>query len=151
MDCLGMLVAAGSAVNSTGDESGQSPAHLAACGGHALCLLWLLHTGADANQQDAFGETPVHKAARAGSVECITVLVASEAKLGICNLEGKTAEDLAWEAGWEKCGRLLETVRVSRQVGGPKGDGDGGCRVSTGLKRAGESLRGQYGKRARDW
>lgn len=69
----------------------------------------------------------------------------------ICNHEGKTAEDLAWEAGWEECGRLLETVRVSRQVGGPKEDGESGCRVSAGLKRAGESLRGQYGKRARDW
>uniref|UniRef100_A0A672QKZ9 Uncharacterized protein n=1 Tax=Sinocyclocheilus grahami TaxID=75366 RepID=A0A672QKZ9_SINGR len=26
--------------------SGQSPAHLAACGGQAYCLLWLLQTGA---------------------------------------------------------------------------------------------------------
>lgn len=34
-----------------GPGHGQSPAHLAACGGQAFCLLWLLQTGADANQQ----------------------------------------------------------------------------------------------------
>lgn len=51
MDCSCSLLQIGCAVNSTGDKSGQSPAHLAACGGEAFCLLWLLQTGADANQQ----------------------------------------------------------------------------------------------------
>lgn len=50
LDCISCLFESGFAVN--GDlESGQSPAHLAACGGQAFCLMWLLQTGADANQQ----------------------------------------------------------------------------------------------------
>lgn len=51
MDCYDNLFEAGYAVNSVGDSWEQSPAHLAACGGQAFCLLWLLQTGADANQK----------------------------------------------------------------------------------------------------
>ncbi|MBN3317327.1 ANR37 protein, partial [Atractosteus spatula] len=51
LDCRGGLVQAGSAVNCAGDPCGQSPLHLAASGGDAFCLLWLLQTGGDANQQ----------------------------------------------------------------------------------------------------
>ena len=49
--CTSSLLEAGSAVNGAEDASGQSPAHVAACGGEAFCLLWLLQTGADPNQQ----------------------------------------------------------------------------------------------------
>ncbi|XP_072526086.1 ankyrin repeat domain-containing protein 37 [Salminus brasiliensis] len=115
MLCASSLLEAGSAVNGGEDASGQSPAHVAACGREAFCLLWLLHTGADPNQQDSFGETPVHKAARAGSLECISVLVASDAQLEIRNSEGLTAEDVAWSAGRENCGRLLRTLRNNVQ------------------------------------
>ncbi|XP_016097302.1 ankyrin repeat domain-containing protein 37 [Sinocyclocheilus grahami] len=79
LDCTSNLFESGFAVNGGLSGRGQSPAHLAACGGQAFCLLWLLQTAADANQQDASGETPMHKAARAGSLECISVLMASEA------------------------------------------------------------------------
>ncbi|KAG5848318.1 ankyrin repeat domain-containing protein 37 [Anguilla rostrata] len=116
LDCLSNLLEAGCAVNSTGDPSGQSPAHLAACGGQAFCLLWLLQTGADANLQDSSGETPIHKAARAGSLECISVLIASDAQLEICNHDGKTAEDLAWTYGYLECGKYLSTLRMNRSL-----------------------------------
>ncbi|KAG9259680.1 ankyrin repeat domain-containing protein 37 [Astyanax mexicanus] len=138
------LLESGSAVNGGEDASGQSPAHVAACGGEAFCLLWLLHTGADPNQQDAFGETPVHKAARVGSLECISVLVASDAQLEIRNSEGLTAEDVAWSAGREHCGRLLRTLRNN---GRPL------TSTGPGRKRALEntSLDAVDGKKARDW
>lgn len=47
----------------SGPGHGQSPAHLAACGGQAFCLLWLLQTGADANQQVGYAvsKTSINK------------------------------------------------------------------------------------------
>lgn len=38
-------------MNAPADAFGQSPAHLAACGGEAFFLLWQLQTGANLNQQ----------------------------------------------------------------------------------------------------
>ncbi|XP_056585717.1 ankyrin repeat domain-containing protein 37 [Triplophysa dalaica] len=115
VDCVSCLFESGFAVN-CGLDSGQSPAHLAACGGQAFCLLWLLQTGADANQKDATGETPMHKAARAGSAECISVLMASDAKIDICNNSGKTAEDIAWSCGFEECAKFLNTHRRTQDL-----------------------------------
>lgn len=45
------LFETGTGVNAPADASGQSPAHLAACGGEAFFLLWQLQTGANLNQQ----------------------------------------------------------------------------------------------------
>ncbi|XP_028833409.1 ankyrin repeat domain-containing protein 37-like [Denticeps clupeoides] len=153
LDCIDNLFEAGYGVNSGGDDCGQTPAHLAAFGGQAFCLLWLLRTGADANQQDVSGETPVHKAVRAGSLECVSVLVASDAQLEICNKKGQTAEDLAWSCGFAECGRLLRTLRKTRR---PSVQTDVTCRARdhlscAGQKRAGLSPDAQDGKKARDW
>ncbi|KAJ8271759.1 hypothetical protein COCON_G00106180 [Conger conger] len=151
LDCLSNLLEAGCAVNSTGDASGQSPAHLAACGGQAFCLLWLLQTGADANQQDCSGETPTHKAARAGSRECISVLIANDAQLEICNNDGKTAEDLAWSCGYQECGKFLSTLRMNRHL---KRDSLEMARASgavVGRKRSCDFGVTPDGKRTCDW
>lgn len=115
-DCLSNLVEAGTAVNSSGDPFGQSPVHLAACGDQAFCLLWLLKTGADANEQDCYGEAPIHKAAKAGSLECISLLIASDARLGLCNNDGQTAEDLAWSYGFHDCARFLTAVKMTQSL-----------------------------------
>lgn len=161
MDCYDNLFEAGYAVNSVGDSWEQSPAHLAACGGQAFCLLWLLQTGADANQKDISGETPVHKAARAGSLECLSVLAASDAKLEICNNDGKTAEDLAWHYGFTQCGRFLSTLRLTRHRKGCVGVPVEIAHVAhetvnlsctaAGQKRARVSPDAQDGKKSRDW
>ncbi|KAG5285721.1 hypothetical protein AALO_G00006660 [Alosa alosa] len=160
MDCSDNLFQAGYAVNSGGDSWGQSPAHLAAFGGQAFCLLWLLQTGADANQQDISGETPVHKAARTGSLECLSALVASDAQLEICNNDGKTAEDVALQYGFTECGRFLSTLRLARHrkgcIGVP-GESTHVARPDTlsctaaGQKRARVSPDAQDGKKSRDW
>ncbi|KAK1792510.1 hypothetical protein P4O66_012443 [Electrophorus voltai] len=156
LDCTSSLLEAGYAVNGGEDTSGQSPAHLAACGGQAFCLLWLLRTGVDPNQQDAFGETPVHKAAKAGSLECVSVLVASDAQLEICNNEGRTAEDVAWSAGFQDCAKFLSTLRMTRlaQRDSPVGTAQPArdtlnCTVA-GHKRGRASSDALDGKRARD-
>ncbi|KAL4597414.1 ankyrin repeat domain-containing protein 37 [Arapaima gigas] len=153
LDCLSSLLEAGDAVNSMADPCGQSPAHVAAWGGQASCLLWLLQSGADANQQDRCGETPIHKAARAGSAECLGVLVASDARLDICNNEGKTAEDLAWACGFPYCARLLETLRCIRNpVGDVAAQDRRGlfCCTLAGQKRVLGSPEVQGGKRPRE-
>lgn len=45
------LVQVGCEVNSLTTRFAQTPAHIAAFGGHPECLLWLLHTGAEINRQ----------------------------------------------------------------------------------------------------
>ncbi|KAK2908707.1 hypothetical protein QQF64_001368 [Cirrhinus molitorella] len=155
LDCMSNLFESGFAVNGGLDGSGQSPAHLAACGGQAFCLLWQLQTGADANQQDASGETPVHKAARAGSLECISVLLASDAHFDICNSAGQTAEDIAWSCGFEECGRFLNMHRRTQDLKNTSlsSFSERHMLSSTlaGQKRGRASSSAQDGKKARDW
>lgn len=43
-------------MNAPADAFGQSPAHLAACGGEAFFLLWQLQTGVNLNQQVKIGK-----------------------------------------------------------------------------------------------
>lgn len=45
------LVQVGCGVNSMTSRFAQTPAHIAAFGGHPQCLLWLLQAGADINRQ----------------------------------------------------------------------------------------------------
>ncbi|KAI1887580.1 hypothetical protein AGOR_G00191770 [Albula goreensis] len=157
LDCLSNLLEVGCDINSSDDSLGQSPAHLAACGGEAFYLLWLLQTGADANQQDSFGETPIHKAARSGSLECISVLIASDARLEICNNDGQTAEDLAMSHGFLECGKFLSTLRMNQHLKCtiPTDQVSLGT-ITTGSKMAGQKrthnfVLGHEWKRACDW
>ncbi|XP_026059652.1 ankyrin repeat domain-containing protein 37-like [Carassius auratus] len=154
LDCTSDLFESGFAVNGGLNGPGQSPAHLAACGGQAFCLLWLLQTGADANQQDASGETPMHKAARAGSLECISVLMASDAHFDICNNGGQTAEDIARSCGFEECGRFLNMHRRTRALKNASSSFSEQHILSSshaGQKRGRECSTSQDGKKARDW
>ncbi|XP_075053014.1 ankyrin repeat domain-containing protein 37 [Mixophyes fleayi] len=113
---LSQLMEYGCAVNSPGDALGQTPAHLAACGGQAFFLLWQLQTGVDINQQDLFGEALIHKAARSGSLQCLSVLVAHDARLDVCNKEGYTAEDLALSGGFPECAKYLAIVKRTQDT-----------------------------------
>ncbi|XP_006630167.3 ankyrin repeat domain-containing protein 37 [Lepisosteus oculatus] len=152
LDCRAGLVQAGSAVNCAGDPCGQSPLHLAASGGDAFCLLWLLQTGGDPNQQDCSGETPLHKAARAGSLECVSLLVASDARLDLCTSGGLTAEGLAWASGGSDCARFLAAARSNRSLN-PSAPGRTAALElhRAGQKRGGADSGQGERKRARDW
>ncbi|XP_061439374.1 ankyrin repeat domain-containing protein 37 [Rhineura floridana] len=110
-DSQSHLLEAGTEVNVAADALCQSPAHLAAHGGHAFFLLWQQQTGANLNQQDWLGEAPIHKAAKVGSLECLTLLVASHVSIDLCNTNGETAEDLAWALGFLDCAQFLRTVK----------------------------------------
>ncbi|XP_032542045.1 ankyrin repeat domain-containing protein 37 [Chiroxiphia lanceolata] len=111
------LFEAGTGVNAPADAFGQSPAHLAACGGEAFFLLWQLQTGANLNQQDCLGEAPIHKAAKAGSLECLALLVAGDAKIDLCNNSGQTAADLALAYGFLECAKFLTTIQTMKLKG----------------------------------
>ncbi|KAA0716038.1 ATP-dependent (S)-NAD(P)H-hydrate dehydratase [Triplophysa tibetana] len=89
LDCVMRLVQVGCGVNSTTSRFAQTPAHIAAFGGHPQCLVWLLQAGADINRQDYVGETPVHKGARAGSIECINTLLVQGAKAETISVENR--------------------------------------------------------------
>lgn len=51
LECVLQLVQVGCEVNSVTTRFSQTPAHIAAFGGHPECLVWLLHAGADINRQ----------------------------------------------------------------------------------------------------
>ncbi|KAM6267346.1 ankyrin repeat domain-containing protein 37 [Spheniscus humboldti] len=110
------LFEAGTGVNAPADAFGQSPAHLAACGGEAFFLLWQLQTGANLNQQDCLGEAPIHKAAKVGSLECLALLVAGDAKIDLCNNSGQTAADLALAYGFLECAKFLTTIQHTQTM-----------------------------------
>ncbi|XP_032855056.2 ankyrin repeat domain-containing protein 37 isoform X2 [Tyto alba] len=137
------LFEAGTGVNAPADAFGQSPAHLAACGGEAFFLLWQLQTGANLNQQDCLGEAPIHKAAKAGSLECLALLVAGDAKIDLCNNSGQTAADLALAYGFLECAKFLTTIHHTQTM---KPRGQSGYSLSD--KRG--SLRGDPAARNQD-
>lgn len=45
------LVRAGASVNASTTRFAQTPAHIAAFGGHPQCLNWLIQVGANINKQ----------------------------------------------------------------------------------------------------
>uniref|UniRef100_A0A8C6IPP2 Uncharacterized protein n=2 Tax=Melopsittacus undulatus TaxID=13146 RepID=A0A8C6IPP2_MELUD len=153
---LSGLLEAGAAVNAPADAFGQSPAHLAACGGEAFFLLWQLQTGANLNQQDCLGEAPIHKAARVGSLECLALLVAGDAKIDLCNNSGQTAADLALAYGFLECARFLrttqhtQTMKLRGQSGYSARDNHGLLREDPAAqKQEGETTRSTSRKRRR--
>ncbi|XP_075865395.1 ankyrin repeat domain-containing protein 10 isoform X2 [Microcebus murinus] len=107
LECLIQLVRAGATLNVSTTRYSQTPAHIAAFGGHPQCLVWLIQAGANINKQDCEGETPIHKAARSGSLECVSALVANGAYIDLRNASGLTAADIAQTQGFQECAQFL--------------------------------------------
>lgn len=51
LECLIQLVRAGASLNVSTTRYAQTPAHIAAFGGHPQCLVWLIQAGANINKQ----------------------------------------------------------------------------------------------------
>uniref|UniRef100_A0A8C6XE00 Ankyrin repeat domain 37 n=1 Tax=Naja naja TaxID=35670 RepID=A0A8C6XE00_NAJNA len=134
------LLEAGTEVNLAAAAFVQSPAHLAAGGGHAFFLLWQLQTGANLNQQDWLGEAPIHKAAKVGSLECLTLLVASQANIDLRNNNSQTAEDLALALGFLECAQFLMKVKQIQNL-------KAGAQYNTSLHDSDESIHSDASKR----
>lgn len=56
LECLIQLVREGAMVNASTTRFAQTPAHIAAFGGHPQCLIWLIQSGANINKQVSFGD-----------------------------------------------------------------------------------------------
>jgi ankyrin repeat protein len=67
----------------------------------------LLDHGADPNVREASGFTPLHAAAQNDDVEMIRALLLAGADLTMKSANGKTAMDVAMDAGHEKATALL--------------------------------------------
>ena len=67
----------------------------------------LLDLGADPNLREQGGFTPLHVAAQNDDVETIRFLLLGGADLTLKSEDGKTALDLAMDAGHEKASALL--------------------------------------------
>lgn len=50
LECLIQLVRAGASLNVSTTRYAQTPAHIAAFGGHPQCLVWLIQAGANINK-----------------------------------------------------------------------------------------------------
>lgn len=50
LECLIQLVQAGATLDTSTSRYAQTPAHIAAFGGHPQCLLWLIQAGASINK-----------------------------------------------------------------------------------------------------
>eukprot|EP00058_Branchiostoma_floridae_P026189 XP_002611679.1 hypothetical protein BRAFLDRAFT_63637 [Branchiostoma floridae] len=115
LECLRQLIMSGVNKDVTTQRFCQTPAHIAAFGGHPHCLLWLLQAGANINAQDYLGETPIHKAARTGSTECAGLLLAHGAKSSLCNNNGMSPADLARNQGFHECSQALLQAQAQLQ------------------------------------
>ncbi|XP_029103815.1 espin-like isoform X3 [Scleropages formosus] len=91
------------------DGDGATAMHFAASRGHAKVLSWLLLHGGEI-VTDNWGGTPLHDAAENGELECCQVLVVNGVDLGMRDLDGFSAADLAEYNGHAQCAKYLHTV-----------------------------------------
>lgn len=100
------LVARGAAVNQTG----WTPLHYAATGGHLRITAFLIGAHADVNAESPNGTTPLMMAAMYGNSEVVKLLLESGAEAYPRNDAGLSAEDFAAKAGRADSVRLIQQV-----------------------------------------
>lgn len=98
------------------DSYSYTPLHWAARKGHMEFVLLLVERGAPVNATtDIQGFTPLHLACAAGSVRVATALLAAGAKVDTRDRRGRTASEVAVEAGESN---IVELLRQTRSNGG---------------------------------
>ena len=88
------------------DNSGWTPLHYAAEGGHLDVVKLLLERGADPNVKDKAGDTPLHNAAKKCHVDVAGVLLDYGADPTIRDNEGRTPLEIGSE-----CEEFREMLR----------------------------------------
>ncbi|MEY3678929.1 MAG: hypothetical protein RI924_1070 [Bacteroidota bacterium] len=89
------------------DSLGNYPLHLAVLHQKEIIAKMLLEAGARVNISQTEGLSPLHLAAKHGNIELIIQLLEAGATVKGRTREGKTAGDLADEAGWKDLARIL--------------------------------------------
>jgi ankyrin repeat protein len=84
------------------------PLHSAAAGGHADIVELLLSAGAEPNQRQLHGWTPLHAAAQNGDLRSLEALLAAGADPALRNDKGRSAADVARDAGHEDLAARLD-------------------------------------------
>lgn len=98
-DCLEQLVARGCDPQRV-DSMGRSALHLASEQGHNDAVSYLLGKELNKDAVDTkFGRSPLHLAAAAGQGAVVRTLLMNGANEGLTDKQGKTASDLAEQAG----------------------------------------------------
>ena len=94
------LLEAGADVNARSDNDfSVLPLHSAVAGGHDEVVALLVDAGADVNARQRHGFTPLHGAAQNGAPRTVDRLLAAGADRTARNDDGKSAADIAAEAG----------------------------------------------------
>ncbi|MGE5375044.1 MAG: ankyrin repeat domain-containing protein [Bacteroidota bacterium] len=107
-DTAEYLARAGAQLNSPShNDLKAAPIHSAAAGMYTNIVKMLLDLGAEPNVREQGGFTPLHVAAQNDDLETVRILLLGGADLALKNDEGKTALDLAMDAGHEKSAALL--------------------------------------------
>jgi hypothetical protein len=102
LDVAAALIAAGADLEAISrNEMGARPLHSAAAGRHLDVSRQLIEAGADVNAAQHGGYVPLHQAAQHGDGELVEALLAAGADRDIRLDDGRTAADIALEAGHE--------------------------------------------------
>ena len=130
-DCVRLLLGAQANLTATDTDHGATALHGACQSGAVECVDALLDARAPVDAVDASGASPLIVAAYRGHPKCVERLLARGADEGV-KYEGKTALDLAEEAGHSACVRLLDGSQEAeaaaarqKQFTPPSQEGDG--------------------------
>jgi len=108
-ELVSFLLERGAEVNSPSHNLlNVQPINSAVAGQHLEITRMLLEHGADANARQGEGFTPLHGAAQNGQIEMIQLLLDFGADPLATNITGKTAADVAQEAGHQGAFRMLQ-------------------------------------------
>jgi ankyrin repeat protein len=103
------LLKAGADVNAVADnEMRIQPLHAAAAGRHGDVAALLVAAKADVNARQRHGWAPLHSAAHNGDAELVSALLHAGADPRATNDDGRTAAELAAEAGHDSIRALID-------------------------------------------
>lgn len=107
-ECVSALIGLGADLNQKSTSlGGVAPVHASVFGRQTVSLKAILEAGADPNLQQEGGFTALMGAAQNGSTEAVDSLIAYGADKQAVNCDGKTAADIAEEAGHASLAQLL--------------------------------------------
>jgi hypothetical protein len=134
-------VASASGNDSTIDEDGGTPLHMAASLGQAEPAAQLLAQGADITATDHHGRTPLHRAALCGSKEVAELLLAHGANVNARNAFGLAPLHTAARYGMKDLADLLIGCAADVNISDNFGDTPLRCAIERGENEVAELLR----------